>query len=76
LPSFIFVNNFIYLFILSMLGLHCYAVFSRFVESGGYLLFAVHEILSSDFSSCGAQALALQASVVVAWGLYSFGAWA
>ena len=61
----------VYLF-LAVLGLHCCTqTFSSCGEQG--LLFIA---LCGDFSCCGAQALGVQASVVVAHRLSSCGSWA
>ena len=52
-----------------MLGLGCCTSFSLVVVSGGCALVEVCMFLSSGFSHCRAQALGMQASVVVAPGL-------
>ena len=68
MPSFIFVNNFIYLFCLCWVFIAMQS-FLFLGGSGGYVLFAVHEILiavtslvveehrPASFSSCGMGAL-------------------
>ena len=55
---FIFLNNFIYLF-LAVLDVRCYTGFSVVVESRGYSLVAVLGLLIVVASRCGAQALEL-----------------
>ena len=62
------LNVFIYLF-LAALGLHCCTrTFSSFVE-WGLLFVAVRGLLVAVASCCGARALGVWASVVVARGL-------
>ena len=64
----LFLNKFIYLF-LAVLGLpRCARAFSSCSEQG-LLFFAVRRLLTAVASRCGARALGVRASVVVAHGL-------
>ena len=65
-------NLFIYLF-LAALGLRWCAQASSSCSEGGLLLVAVRGLLIAVASRCGARALGLRASVVVARGLSSCG---
>ena len=66
---------FIYLF-LAALGLRCCAQAFSSCGEWGLLFIVVHGLLIAVASHCGAQALGVQASVVVACGLSSCGSWA
>ena len=57
-----------------MLGFHCCTQAFSSCGERGLLIIAVHGLLiAGGFSSCGAWALGVQASVVVACGLSSCG---
>ena len=61
---------------LAALGLHCCTqAFSSWGERG-LLFVAVHRLLIAVASRCGARALGVRVSVVVARGLSSCGSWA
>ena len=71
----IYFTSFIYLFILAVLGLHCFAPAFFSCCKRATLLCGMQSSLSGCFS-CGAQALGVWASVVLAHGLGSCGLWA
>ena len=63
---------FIYLFLLAALGLCCARAFSHCGEQGLLFVNSAHSHCGG-FSCCGAQALGMKVSVVVACGLSSCG---
>ena len=69
---FFFYNLFIYLF-LAVLGLCCCAQASSSCGERGLLFVAVHGLFIVVASCCGARALGVQASVLVARGLSGCG---
>ena len=72
-----FFFNLIYLFIFGCVGsslLH--AGFLQLLRAGATLCGGVRASHCGGFSCCGAQALSVRASVVVACGLSSCGSWA
>ena len=68
----IFFNKFIYLF-LAALGLRCCTRAFSSCGEWGLLFVAVRGLLVAVASRCGARALGMQASVIVARGLSSCG---
>ena len=64
------------LFILIVLGPHCCTWAFYSCGEQGLLLIVAHGLLIAVSSWCGAQALGIWASVVVAEGLSSWGTWA
>ena len=63
---------FIYLF-LAALGLRCWVQAFSSCSEWGLLFVVVHRLLCGGFSCCGARAVGMRASVVVAHGLSSCG---
>ena len=80
-PNFFFkiflkINLFYFYLFLAVLGLHCCTrAFSSYSERG-LLFVVVCRLHCGGFSCCGARALGVRASVVVARGLSSCGSWA
>ena len=71
---FFFFNKFIYLF-LAALGLRCCAGFLQLRPAGATLRCGARASHHSAFSCCGARALGMWASIVVACELSSCGSW-
>ena len=69
---FIFIEIYLINLFLAALGLRCYASCGEW----GLLFVLVCRLLIAVASRCGARALGVRASVVVAHGLSSCGAWA